>query len=70
MTDAIDAGIDDFREIVRRNIGRASDSDTACTIDKKVRKSCRKDSRFQSLIIESRNHLDRILVKIHAEIFT
>ena len=46
IVDQRDAGVDDFAEIVRRDVGRHADRDAAGAVDQKVRKFRRQNRRF------------------------
>ena len=57
-------GINDFAEIVRRNIGRHTDGNTLTAIDQQVREAGRKNRRLLFFAIVVVLHVDGILVQI------
>ena len=59
-----DTGIDDFREVVGRNIRRHTDCDTAGTVDQKVGETGRKHTWLFAGFIKVRIPVDRFLVDI------
>ena len=58
------AGVDDFAEIVRRDVGRHADGDAAAAIDEEVRKAGRQDLRLLLGVVVIGLELDRVLVEI------
>ena len=65
----MERSVDDFTEIVRRNIGRHSDADAGAAVYKQIREFCRQHFRFAFAFIEIRDHVDSIFVKIREELF-
>ena len=57
-------GIDHFAQIVRRNVRRHTDGNTASTIDQHVWKTCRQNSRFAFFPIVVVDEIDGLLVQI------
>jgi hypothetical protein len=62
--DQRDAGVDDFAEIVRRNVGRHADGDAAGAIDQEVREFGRQNRRLGLGIVVVRLEIDGVLVDI------
>ena len=58
------ARIDDFAQIMRRNIGRHADSNAASAIDQQIRESGRQNTRFITAAIIIGLEIDRILIEI------
>ncbi len=56
--------LDDLTEIVGRNVGGHSDSDSRSSVDQKVWKSCRQYRRFLFRFIEVWNEVHRVLIDI------
>ena len=59
--------IDDFAEIVRRDIGGHADRDPAGPVDQKVRVACGEDDGLTFLAVVVRLEVDRVLVDIFDE---
>ena len=59
-----DAGVDDLRQIVRRDIRRHADGDAARAVDQQVREAGREHARLFSRFVEVRIPGDRILVDV------
>ena len=57
-------GIDDFAQIVRRDVGRHADGDAAGAIDQKMRKLRRQDRGFLDRFVVVRPPVDRVLVDV------
>ena len=64
IVDQRDAGVDDFAEIVRRDVGRHADGDAAGAVDQKVRKLRRQDRRLVLGIVVVGLEIDGVLVDI------
>ncbi len=64
IVDQRDAGVDDFAEIVRRDVGRHADGDAAGAVDQEVRKFRRQNRRLRFGIVVVRLEIDRVLVDI------
>ena len=64
IVDQRDAGIDDFAEIVRRDVGRHADGDAAAAIDQQVGKLGRQHARFAERAVVVVLVVDRVLVEI------
>ncbi len=64
------AAVDDFAKIMRRDVGRHTDRNTARTIDKQVRKACRQNHRFPLAAIIVILKINRILVDIRQKGFS
>src|SRR6516162_1565539 len=60
-------GVDDFTEIVRRNIRRHADGNAASTVDKKIGKARRQDGGLLLHAVVVRLEIDRILVDVFNE---
>ena len=58
------AGVDDFAEIVRGNVGRHADRDAAGAVDQEVRELRRQDRRFTFGIVVVRLEIDGVLVDV------
>ena len=58
------AGVDDFAEIVRRNVGRHADGNAARAVDQEVRELRRQHRRFPDAVIVVGLEIDRILVDV------
>ena len=56
--------VDDFAQIVRRNIRRHPNRDARCAVDEQVRKSCGEDRRLGARFVVIRHEIDRILIHI------
>src|SRR6516165_1755440 len=67
IVDERNAGIDDFTEIVRRNIRRHADGNAASTVDKKIGKARRQDGGLLLHAVVVRLEIDRILVDVFNE---
>ena len=59
-----EAAVDHFAKVVRRNVGRHADRDTACAVDQQVRETGRKHGRFAARPVVVVGEVDRILVEI------
>ena len=59
-----DARVDDFREVVRRNVGRHADRDTRGTIDQQIRDARGHHRRFHQRIVVVRDEIDRLAIDI------
>ncbi len=59
-----DAGVDDLGEVVRRNVRRHTDGDTARAVHQKIRKACGQHAGFLAALVEVRVPVDRILVDV------
>ena len=64
ILDQLDAGLDDFRQIVRRNVGRHADGDSARAVDQEIRNSRRENPRFFAGLVEVVDEIDRLLVDV------
>ena len=64
------AAINNFSEIMRRNISCHTHSDTITTIYKQVRNLCRHHSRLTQRIVEVVDHINRILLNIVHNVLT
>ena len=64
IVDQRDASVDDFAEIVRRNIGRHADGDAAGAVDQQVRKFCRQNRRLSLGTVIVRLEVDGVLIDI------
>ena len=58
------AGVDDFVQVVRRDVGRHADRDPRRTVDQEVRDLCRQDQRLLFRAIVVRPEVDRLLVDV------
>ena len=67
IVEQMERAVDDFTEIVRRDIGRHSDADTGAAVDEQVREFCRQHFRFAFAFVEVRDHVDGIFVKVREE---
>ena len=70
MVQQIEGSVDHLPEIVRRNIGRHSDSDSHAAVDQKIRELRRQNFRFRFTFVKVRNHVDGILVEIGKKLFS
>ena len=64
IVDIGQAGLDYFAQIVRRNVGRHADGDTASAIDQKVRETGRENLRLFAAAVIVRLEIDSVLVEI------
>ncbi len=64
VVDQRGAGVDDFAEIVRRNVGGHTDRDAAGAVDQKVREFRRQNRRLFFRIVIVRLEIDGVLVDI------
>ncbi len=64
IVDQRHAGVDDFAEIVRGNVGRHADRDAAGAVDQQVRELRRQHRRFTLGIVVVRLEIDGVLVDI------
>ena len=59
--------VDDFAEVVRRNVRRHTDSDAGAAIHEKVRKGARENSRLRPRLVVVRDKIDRVLLHVGHE---
>ena len=59
--------IDDFAEIVRRNVGRHADGDAGAAVDEQIRKRGRENRRLGPRLVVVRDEIDRVLVHVGHE---
>ncbi len=64
IVDQRDTAVDDFDEIVRRNVGRHADGDAACAVDQQVRELGRDHDRLGQRAVIVVAEIDRFLVEI------
>ena len=64
VLDIGDAGVDHFREVVRRDVGRHADGDTAGTVDQQIGKARRQHHRLRLAVVIVRLEVDRFLVDV------
>ena len=64
IVDQRHAGVDDFAEIVRGNVGRHADGDTAGAVDQKVREFRRQHRRFAVAAVVIGLEIDGVLVDV------
>ena len=64
IVDQRHAGVDDFAEIVRRDIGRHADRDAAGAVDQQVRELGRQDRRLPILVVVIGLEIDGVLVDV------
>ena len=64
IVDQRDAGVDDFAEIVRRDVGGHADGDAAGAVDQQVRKLRRQDRRLLLAVVVVRLEIDGVLVDV------
>ena len=64
IVDQRHAGVDDFAEIVRRDVGRHADRDTAGAVDQKVGKFGRQHRRFAVAAVVIGLEIDGVLVDV------
>ena len=56
--------VDDFAEIVRRNVGRHADGDAGAAVDEQIRECARENGRLGSRLVVVRDEIDRVLVHV------
>ena len=69
LVDQQDRGVDDFRQIVRRNLGGHADGDAVRAVDQQVRNLGRQDGRLLRGLIEVGNEVHRVLLDVGQEFF-
>jgi hypothetical protein len=62
------AGVDDFGEVVRRDVGRHADRDAGRTVDEQVRHARRQHRRFLFLAVVVGREIDRLHVDVREQI--
>ena len=68
LIDHQDAGIDDFAQIMRRDIGRHADGDAGGTVDQQVRHPCRQDDGFVFRLVVVRQVVDGFLFQVRQQL--
>jgi hypothetical protein len=63
-----EARVDDFGEIVRRDVGRHADRDARRSINQQIRQARRQDRWFLLFAVVIRDEIDRFLVDIGGEL--
>ena len=56
--------VDDFAQIVRRNVSGHADGDAGSAIDEQVRKCCRENRRLGARFVVIRHEIDRVLIHV------
>ena len=69
LVDQQDGGVDDFAQIVRRNVGGHADGDAAGAVDQQIRNARRKDEGLFAGLIEIGNEVDGFFFEIGENIF-
>ena len=69
MIQKMESSVDDFAEVVRRNVGRHADADACAAVDEKIREFRGQNFGFAFAFIEVRNHVDGIFVEIGKQFF-
>ena len=64
IVDQRDHGVDNLRQVVRRDIGRHADRDAGRTVDQQVRKARRHHRRLHLLLVVVRLEIDGVLVDV------
>ena len=64
IVDQRDAGVDDFGEVVRRDVGRHADRDAGGAVDQQVRHARRQDDRLRLLVVVVGDEIDGLLVDV------
>ena len=64
IIDVSHAGIDYFTEVMSRNIGGHTNSNTCCTIHQEVRNLGRHNGRFRQGIVKVHSHINGFLVQV------
>ena len=64
-----DAGIDDFCQVMRRNVGRHAHGDAVRAIDQQVRNTRRQQQRLDRGVVEVGDEIDRVLVDVGQQVF-
>ena len=64
LVDQGDTAIDDFDQVVRRDVGRHADGDAAGAVDQKIREFCRNNRRFAQGAVIVVAKIDRFLVEV------
>ena len=60
-------GVHHFAQIVRRDVGGHADADTHAAVDQQVREFRGQDFRLDGVLVECRDHVDRILVDVRQQ---
>ena len=64
MADQLDGGIDDFAQVVRRNVGGHADRDAGRSVDEQVRDARGKDFGLEFAVVEIGAEIDGFLIDI------
>mgnify|MGYP007104047480 CR=1 FL=1 len=64
VVDLGDNAVDNFCEVVRRDIRRHADRNAVAPVDEKVREARRQNARLHAGVVESRIVIDRLFVQI------
>ncbi len=64
MLDQVDGGVDDFREVVRRNVGRHADGDAGRSVDQQVGNARGQDFGLDFAIVVVGLEVDGFLVEV------
>ena len=68
IVDQRDGAVEDFAQIVRRDVGRHADGDAAGAVDQQVRKARRQDARFAAGRVISVLEIDGVLVDVFQQL--
>ena len=69
LFDQQDGGIDNFAQVVRRNVGGHADGDTAGAVDEQIRDSRRKNNGLFAGLIEVGNEIDGFFFEVGENVF-
>ena len=69
LFDQQDRGVDDFAQIVRRNVRRHADGDAARAVDQQIRDARRQHHRLFARLIEVRNEIDGFFFEVGENVF-
>ena len=69
LFDQEDRGVNDFAQVVRRDVGGHADGDTAGAVDKKIRNPRRKNDGLFARLIEVGREVDGIFFEVGEDVF-
>ena len=69
LFDQQDGGIDDFAQVVRRNVGGHADGDTAGAVDEEIRNPRGQNDRLFARLVEVRDEIDGFFFEVGENFF-